>query len=248
MVKLQINEIVKNYEVDSKTINVLDKVKFSINESESVVIVGPSGCGKTILIRIIAGLETPDSGEVILNNKKISGPDPNVMLVFQSSSLLPWRTVLENVELSLLDKEDEERRETALRYIDLVGLDGFEGSYPRELSNGMRQRVDIARALCREPEVLLMDEPFSMLDPLSANNLRNEVLRIFMDENGPIESMITITHNIEEAVIMADRILVMSQRPSRIIADVEVDLPYPRNRRGRKFNDLIDKITSLITL
>ena len=248
MVKLKIENITKSYYINKREIDVLDNVNFSVKRKESIVIVGPSGCGKTTLIRVLAGLEEPDQGKVKLNGKKLDGPNKDIMLVFQSFALLPWKTVLENVEMALLNYEEEEREDIALKYIDLVGLDGFEGTYPRELSNGMKQRVGLARALSRNPSVLLMDEPFSVLDPLSANNLRTEVLRLYQKRKTKPDVLITITHNIEEAIIMADRILIMRQRPSKIIGDIKVDLPKPRNRRSEKFNDLVDEITSRITI
>ena len=248
MIKFEVKNIKVDYTLDDRVIQVLDDISFSINKTQSVVIVGPSGCGKTTLIRILAGLEKPEKGMVKLNGKKLFGkPNSKIMLVFQSFALLPWKTVLENVELALLHKKEKDRQKIAIRYIDLVGLDGFEGSYPRELSNGMKQRVGLARALCREPNVLLMDEPFSVLDPLSANNLRNEVLKLAEQKKSSLNVLITVTHNVEEAVIMADRVLVMKQRPSRIIADIPVNLPKPRNRRSEDFNNLVDEITSLIT-
>lgn len=249
MVKLQVNNVSKSYCINRKEIHVLDRINFNIKKAESVVIVGPSGCGKTTLIRIMSGLEQPDNGKVKTDRRVLRGPNKDIMLVFQTFALLPWKTVLENVELGLTDiRDDDERTDAALKYIDLVGLDGFEGTYPGELSNGMKQRVGLARALSRNPSILLMDEPFSGLDPLSANNLRNEVLRLFEKKRTKPDVLITITHNIEEAVIIADRVLIMSQRPSRIIGDIKVNLPKPRNRRSEEFNDLVDEITSKITI
>lgn len=249
MVKLKIEKVSKSYYINEKEVEVLDEINFNVRRKESIVIVGPSGCGKTTLVRIMSGLEEPDKGKVKLNGKILKEPNRDIMLVFQSFALLPWKTVLENVELGLLDIEDEEeRQDIALKYIDLVGLDGFEGTYPSELSNGMKQRVGLARALSRKPSILLMDEPFSVLDPLSANNLRNEILRLYEKRRTKPDVLITITHNVEEAIIMADRVLIMGQRPSKIIGDIKVDLPKPRDRRSEKFNDLVDEITSRITI
>ncbi len=249
MVTLKVDNISKTYNINKKPVEILKKLNFSVRKRESIVIVGPSGCGKTTLIRVMAGLEKSSKGEIRLNGKKLIGTNKDIMLVFQAFALIPWKTVLENVELALLNIKDEEKREdVALHYIDLVGLDGFEGTYPRELSNGMKQRVGLARALCREPSILLMDEPFSVLDPLSANNLRNEVLRLFAKKQTKPDVLITITHNIEEALIMADRILIMGHRPSRIIDDIKIKLKKPRDRRSKEFNDLVDEITSKITI
>lgn len=248
MVKLKLENISKSYYINEKEVKVLEDINFTIKRDESIVIVGPSGCGKTTLVRIISGLDKPDKGIVKLNGKKIEEPHKDIMLVFQNFALLPWKTVLENVELALLDKKEGERQRIALGYIDLVGLDGFEGTYPSELSNGMKQRVGLARALSRKPSILLMDEPFSVLDPLSANNLRNEILRLYEKRRAKPDVLITITHNVEEAIIIADRVLIMSPRPSRIIGDLKINLPKPRNRRSEEFNDLVDEITSRITI
>jgi len=248
MVKLKVDHISKSYHINGKEIKVLDDISFNIKRRESVVLVGPSGCGKTTLIRIIAGLERSDKGNVKLNERGISKNHNKVMLVFQTFALLPWKTVLENVELALMNLDKSERTESALRFIDLVGLDGFEGTYPYELSNGMKQRVGLARALSRSPDILLMDEPFSVLDPLSANNLRNEVLRLFEKRKSKPDVLMTITHNIEEAVVMADRVLIMSQRPGKIISDVKISFKKPRDRRSSEFAAIVDEITSKITI
>ncbi|MFA5049944.1 MAG: ABC transporter ATP-binding protein [Candidatus Micrarchaeia archaeon] len=248
MVRLKVDGISKSYCINNRTVNVLENISFSVKKNESIVIVGPSGCGKTTLIRILSGLEVPNKGTVKINRKIISGPSDEVMLVFQNFALLPWKTVLENVEMGLLTFEKEKQEDIALKYLDLVGLDGFEGTYPMELSDSMKQRVGIARALAREPSILLMDEPFSSLDPLSANNLRNEVLKMYEKTRSGPDVLITITHNVDEAIIMADRILVMGQRPSKIIEDIKVNLPKPRDKKNLDFQALVDEITSKIVI
>ena len=247
MVELRLKNVSKSLSIHERKIDIIKDITFSVRKRESISIVGPSGCGKTTLIRVIAGLEKPTKGIAKFKGKEITGPTPGIMMIFQSFALLPWKTVLENVELALLDRPRDERRKIALKYIDLVGLDGFEESYPRELSGGMKQRVGIARAICREPEILLLDEPFSTLDPLTANNLKNEILRLFYSKRLRPDVLITVTHSVEEAVYISDRILVMSQRPGKIIEDIKIDLPKPRDIRSKEFYEYVDRVTALIT-
>ena len=247
MVELLIKKTAKTYVLEKREVPVLEDITFSVKKRESIAIVGPSGCGKTTLIRIIAGLEQPTKGVVTLRGKKITKPTKGVNMIFQSFSLLPWKTVLENVEVALLDKPKEERVKLAKGYIDLVGLDGFEESYPSELSDGMKQRVGVARAISTEPEILLMDEPFSSLDPLTAYNLRNEILRLFEDRKLNPSVIILVTHNMEEAVYMADRVIVLSKRPGKIIGDIRIKIHKPTDIRSKKFLSYVDEITSLIS-
>jgi NitT/TauT family transport system ATP-binding protein len=247
MVELKLKNVSKKFSVAGRTVEVLDKITFSVRKRESISIVGPSGCGKTVLIRLIAGLESPTKGKITVQGKPVISPSSKVMMVFQSAALLPWKTVLENVELALLDKDPETRRKIAMHFIDLVGLDGFEESFPSELSSGMKQRVGVARAMCKEPDILLMDEPFSGLDPLTANNLRTELLRIFHSRKKKPDVFINVTHNIEEAVIMSDRVIVLSNRPAKVAGNIQIDLPKPRDFRSKEFIEYVDKITALIT-
>lgn len=249
MVELRLKKISKEYFVDEKKIVTLKDITMKITKRESVAIVGPSGCGKTTLIRIIAGLEKPTSGELFFQGKPLIQPNPKIMMVFQNFALLPWKTVLENVELSLigLEKSEKEIRETALKNIDLVGLSGFTENYPRELSSGMKQRVGIARALCREPNILILDDPFGALDPLTTRSLQNEILRHYRNKRLKPDVLLLITHNIQEAVYMADRVIVLSQRPSYIKADMKIKLKEPKSMRDKHFQDYVDTITSLIT-
>lgn len=189
-----------------------------------------SGCGKSTLLRIIAGLERADGGEVLFHDQPLTSPTPKITMIFQLFGLLPWKTALENVEVALeaLHIEEEERARLGKTYLRMVDLEGFENTYPHDLSGGMKQRVGIARALALKPEVLLMDEPFSSLDELTAKTLRTLVLDIRADRSVPTNTFLMISHNVEEAVFMADRVIVMSPRPGRIIGEVKVDIPEPR--------------------
>lgn len=247
MVELRLKSVSKKFFVKDRIVEVLDKITFSVRKRESISVVGPSGCGKTVLIRLIAGLERPTKGKITVQGKPVTGPTSKIMMVFQSGALLPWKTVLENVELALLDKDKETRRDTAMKYIDLVGLDGFEESFPSELSSGMEQRVGLARAMVREPDILLMDEPFSGLDPLTANNMRSELLRIFKSRKHKPDVFILVTHNIEEAVYMSDRVIVLSNRPAKVVGDIRIGLPKPPDIRSKEFYEYMDRITALIT-
>ncbi|MFN7991426.1 MAG: ABC transporter ATP-binding protein [Candidatus Micrarchaeia archaeon] len=246
-IELILKDVSKRYSVEGNEITALDSISFSVKKRESVALVGPSGCGKTTLIRMICGLEQPSSGSVLFHGRPITEPTRKIMMIFQSFAILPWKTVQENVELALLDKAKAERSGRARRFIDLVGLDGFEASYPRELSGGMKQRVGIARAICTEPDVLLLDEPFSALDALTANNLRNEVLRFYLSKKHKPDVLLLVTHSIEEAVYMCNRVIVLSKRPAHIVADISIDLPFPRNIRDKRFYEYVDRITTLIT-
>jgi len=228
---------------------VLEKVDLTIRAGEIVGLLGRSGSGKSTLLRIIAGLIAPSSGDAKCRGETIVGPPNGVSMVFQSFALFPWLTVLQNVELGLeaLGVESAERRKRALAAIDLIGLDGFESAYPKELSGGMRQRVGFARALVVHPDLLLMDEPFSALDVLTAETLRTDLIDLWIEGRLPIKSVLMVTHNIEEAVLMCDRILVFSSNPGRVAAEIRIDLPHPRNRLDPAFRQLVDNIYARMT-
>lgn len=228
---------------------VLDHVDFDVKENEIIAILGKSGSGKSTLLRILAGLVSATSGEVRFRNQPVYEPVYGLTMVFQHFALLPWLTVLENVELGLEAQgvSKKERRERALKAIDIVGLDGFESAYPKELSGGMSQRVGFARALVVDPEVLLMDEPFSALDVLTADNLRSDLIDIWQSHKTNIKSVILVTHNIEEAALMADRIFVFANNPGFIRKVLEVKMPHPRNEQDPAFRKIVDEIYSLMT-
>jgi NitT/TauT family transport system ATP-binding protein len=233
----------------SSNLLVLDSVDLSLYDNEIVALLGRSGSGKSTLLRIVSGLLTPSDGEVRIDGLPVKGPASGLAMVFQSFALFPWLTVLENVELGLEAQgvPEAERRKRALAAIDLIGLDGFETAYPKELSGGMRQRVGLARALVVNPKVLLMDEPFSALDVLTAETLRTDLLDLWCEGRMPIRAILLVTHNIEEAVLMSDRILVFSSNPGRVIAEIKVNLPQPRNRVDPAFRALVDDIYARMT-
>lgn len=228
---------------------VLDRIDLTIRDGEFVAILGPSGSGKSTLLRIITGLLVPSSGQVLYRGAPIQGPCPHAAMVFQTFALYPWLTVLENVEIGLKAKGMPlaQRQQRAKDLIDLIGLDGFEDAYPKELSGGMRQRVGFARALAVEPELLCMDEPFSALDFLTAENLRSELLDLWTERKIPTRSVLMVTHGVEEAAFMADRIIVLSRNPARLVADIAVTLPRPRNRKDEAFVSLVDRVYKVVT-
>ncbi len=230
-------------------VQVLDDVNLTLHEGEIVGLLGRSGSGKSTLLRIIAGLIQASSGEVNYFGKPLTGPAEGVAMVFQTFALFPWLTVLQNVEAGLeaLGVPPDERRKRALAAIDLIGLDGFENAYPREMSGGMRQRVGFARGLVVNPTLLLMDEPFSALDVLTAETLRTDLLDLWNTRQLPIKSVLIVTHNIEEAVFMCDRIMVLSSNPGRVVAEIKVPFPHPRNRLDPAFRKMVDDIYALMT-
>lgn len=223
---------------------VLDSVDFSLQEGEIVGLLGRSGSGKSTLLRLIAGLTRPSDGTIYYQGKPVTSPPEGIAMVFQGFALFPWLSVLQNVQLGLeaMSLPKEEIRRRSLAAIDLIGLDGFESAYPRELSGGMRQRVGFARALVVHPNIMLMDEPFSALDVLTAETLRTDFMELWSEGQLPIKGILLVTHNIEEAVLMCDRILIFATNPGRVISEIKVELPQPRNRLDPLFRDLVERI------
>ena len=247
---IQARQIEKSYQQpDGRQIQVIAPVDFSVEPNTIIALLGPSGSGKSTLLRILSGLAAPSAGEVLWHGQPMSGCRPNVAIVFQSFALFPWLTVLENVEAPLLARgiTHFERHRKALRALASVGLHGFESAYPKELSGGMKQRVGFARALAVEPEILFMDEPFSALDVLTAENLRGELLELWLAKKVPTRSIFIVTHNIEEAVLLADRIIVLGRNPAKIRADFRVPLQHPRDRKSAAFVLYVDYIYKVMT-
>jgi NitT/TauT family transport system ATP-binding protein len=234
---------------DGSTLSVLQDISLSIHDGEIVALLGRSGSGKSTLLRTIAGLIAPTSGEVRYRGRRLTGTNPGASMVFQSFALMPWLTVQSNVELGLraAGVPDAQCRERALAAIDQIGLDGFETAYPRELSGGMKQRVGFARAFVTQPDLLLMDEPFSALDVLTSENLRGELVDMWSRPDFPTRSICIVTHNIEEAVLLADRVLVLDANPGRIRREVPVRLPRPRDRHSAEFEALVDLLYAALT-
>ncbi|MDB5642474.1 MAG: transporter ATP-binding protein [Hyphomicrobiales bacterium] len=229
-------------------LEVLQDINLTIQDGEFVALVGPSGCGKTTFLRTVAGLESADEGGIFLNGKRVSGPDRDRGFVFQNDSLLPWRNVFDNtvVGLELAGRMSPDERARVTRLLELVGLAGFEKYFPRQLSGGMRQRVNLARALAIDPKVLLMDEPFSALDAQTREIMQTELQRVW--EEGR-KTVLFVTHQIDEAVFLADRVLVFARRPGRLLEDIKIDLPRPRTmmtKRQPEFVALVDRIWRLI--
>jgi len=247
---LSIKNIVKIFKNGSE-VKAIDDVSFDVNLNEFICIIGPSGCGKSTLLRIIAGLETATSGQVLFQGQPKTGPTPKVTMVFQTFGLLPWKNSIENVELPMevAGIKKVEARARADRYLRMVGLGMFENAYPHDLSGGMRQRVGVARALALGPEVMLLDEPFSALDELTAKSLRILLLKIWGDPALPTNNFVMVTHNVEEAVMMADRIIVMSPRPGRVVGELKVPLPRPRfeHLRDPLFFETVDKLMGMLS-
>src|ERR1700728_1996481 len=247
---LAVENVCKSFpKPDGGELLVLEHVNLTLKAGQIVGLLGRSGSGKSTLLRLIAGLDEPSSGDLAFRGEPIAGCASGIAMVFQSFALFPWLTVYENVALGLEAQHMEKAaiRKRSLAAIDLIGLDGFESAYPRELSGGMRQRVGFARALVVHPDILLMDEPFSALDVLTAETLRTDFIDLWAEGQMPIKGVILVTHNIEEAVLMCDRILLFSSNPGRIIRDIAVDLKQPRNRLDPQFHDMVEKIYVAMT-
>lgn len=248
---LRVEKIQKSFtNAEDQQLLVLDDINFNLQENEIVALLGKSGSGKSTLLRIIAGLTKPSSGSVFYDGQLVNEPMYGISMIFQTFGLLPWLTVLENVELGLEAQgiPSKIRRQKALEAIDIIGLDGFESAYPKELSGGMRQRVGFARALVVNPELLLMDEPFSALDILTAENLRNDLLDLWTDKRTRTKSILFVTHNIEEAILMANRILIFSTDPGHIQAEIPITIPFPRDTQTEVFRALLDEVYTLMMI
>jgi len=234
---------------DGNRIQVISPTDIAIYPGQIIALLGPSGCGKSTMLRMLTGLSPASGGGVYWHGQPVKDESPNVSIVFQSFALFPWLTVIENVEAPLEARgfSEVERHKRALRIIDAVGLDGFESAYPKELSGGMKQRVGVARALVVEPEVLFMDEPFSALDVLTAETLRGELLELWLGKKIPTRAIFIVTHNIEEAVILADRIIVLGRNPAHIHAEFNVNLAHPRDHKDPRFVELVDLIYRALT-
>jgi len=245
--KLELQHITKTFSTEEGEMTALEGVNLEVKPAEFLCIIGPSGCGKTTLLRMVAGLDRPTSGKIILDGKEVKCASPDRGMVFQEFSLFPWRTVLKNVEfgLEIEGMKEEERREIAEKYIALVGLEGFENHYPYELSGGMKQRVAIARALATEPSILLMDEPFGSVDAQTRNILQEELLEIWARTK---KTILFVTHSVDEAVYLADRVAVMSARPACLVKCLAVDIPRPRKRTSAEANEFRAKLLMWLSL
>ena len=242
---IRIDNVSKSFiNAEKQELLVLDSINFQMQQGEIIALLGKSGSGKSTLLRIIAGLIHPSKGNIYYRNNPVFEPVQGIAMVFQSFALLPWLTVLENVELGLEAQgiHRKIRRQRALKAIDTIGLDGFESAYPKELSGGMRQRVGFARALVVEPDLLLMDEPFSALDILTTDNLRNDLLDLWHSQRAKIKGILCVTHDIEEALILADKIVIFATDPGRIQAEINIDLAFPRDTQSNEFRSLLDQI------
>lgn len=250
---LELRNVTKEFIDNNNNWNkILNNINLIINHNEFISIVGPSGCGKSTLLRIMMGLERYTQGEILFKGKlmKTNGyVNPYMAIVFQSFGLFPWLTVVENVEFGLesIHMPKIQRRKKSISIIQDVGLEGFEDAYPRELSGGMKQRVGIARALVMDPEILVMDEPFSALDPLTAEALREEILKVWSNKLVTPEVVIMVTHNIEEAVYLSDRVIVLGHRPGSVLKDVNIQIPRSREKRDKSIYEYSDYITTMIS-
>jgi NitT/TauT family transport system ATP-binding protein len=237
------------FKLEKAQMPVLVDVSLAAYRNEFVTLTGPSGCGKSTLLRIIAGLIKPSSGSVKCLGTPVTSPRSEIAMIFQNFVLLPWKTSLDNVTFGLSSRRDlseEKKKEMSMEALEHVGLGGFEHVYPGELSGGMKQRVGIARAIALEPQVLLMDEPFSSLDDLTAERLRKEIYSLLINPESPIQTVIMVSHNVEEIVELADRAIVLSPRPGKVVANMTIDLPRPRSRKSEAFQDWVDKLYSFL--
>jgi NitT/TauT family transport system ATP-binding protein len=247
---LDVDDVSLSYKLGKESLKVIDDISFTATKNEFVAITGPSGCGKSSLLRMISGLQQPSSGTIKIKGNAVSGPTGEVFMIFQNFALLPWKNVFENIEIPLLSRgrlSPNDARMKALKVVQDVGLSGFEKAYPGELSGGMKQRVGVARALAVEPEILLMDEPFNALDGLTAEHLRGEIYSLLIGTESPINVVLMVSHYVDEVVELADRVLVLSNRPAKVIEDMPIDMARPRDKGSQRFHYYVDKIYSLLT-
>lgn len=224
-------------------------VSLTAGKDEMVMITGPSGCGKSTLLRIVGGLIPASTGCVKIHDSVVTAPRPEITMVFQNFVLLPWRTALDNVIFGMSARNDisfEQKKEKAIAMLANAGLEGFENVYPGELSGGMKQRVGVARALAMDPEVLLMDEPFSSLDDLTAEHLRREIYSLLINPSTSVNTVIMVSHNVEEIIELADKVVVLSPRPGRVVGELKIDLPRPRDKKSKEFFDWVDRVYALL--
>jgi len=246
---VSIEHVSLEFKKEKETMPVLNDITFAAWKDQFVTITGPSGCGKSTLLRIIGGLGKPTAGVAKFCDTPITAPRAEIAMIFQNFVLLPWRTALENVMFGLSSRKDlneDQKKETSLRALEDTGLKGFENVYPGELSGGMKQRVGIARAMALSPQVLLMDEPFSSLDDLTAEHLRREIYSLLINPSSSIQSVIMVSHNVEEIIELSDKVIVLSARPGHVVGDLMIDLPRPRNKKSEEFFNWVDKIYSLL--
>lgn len=247
---VKVDRVSLDYHKEKEPLPVLQDVSFTAGKDKLVAVTGPSGCGKSTLLRIMIGLVKASSGVVTVNGTPVNGPREDITMVFQNFVLLPWRTALENVQFGLSARKDltpEQKVEKSTKALEEAGLKGFENVYPGELSGGMKQRVGVARALATDPKVLLMDEPFSSLDDLTAERLRREIYSLLINPTTSVQTVILVSHNVEEIIELADKVVVLSARPGRVVGELTVDLPRPRNKKSDEFFQWVDKVYSLLS-
>jgi NitT/TauT family transport system ATP-binding protein len=246
---ISVEHVSLDFKKEKEQMPVLNDISMTASRDQFVTLTGPSGCGKSTLLRIIGGLAKPTSGVVKFRDAPITAPRAEIAMIFQNFVLLPWRTSLENVVFGLSSRKDltdDQRNEVSIKALEDTGLKGFENVYPGELSGGMKQRVGIARAMALAPQVLLMDEPFSSLDDLTAEHLRREIYSLLINPSSSIQTVIMVSHNVEEIVELADKVIVLSARPGHVVGDLTIDLPRPRNKKSEEFYEWVDKIYSLL--
>lgn len=249
-VVVTVDHVNLDYHKEKEPLPVLTDVSLTAVKDQLVAITGPSGCGKSTLLRIISGLVKPTSGRVRVLDSEVKGPRDDISIVFQNFVLLPWRTALENVLFGLSSRKDltdEQKNRKAENALEIAGLQGFESVYPGELSGGMKQRVGVARALAGDPRVMLLDEPFSSLDDLTAERLRREMHTLLISPQTSVQSVILVSHNVEEIIELADKVIVLSSRPAHVVGELKVDLPRPRNKKSDEFFQWVDRVYSLLS-